>query len=393
MISGLVVNGTAGQPPPADLAVTLHVIDSNDAVNVRTANTDDEGRFLFEEVEVDSNSSYSIAATYQEVLYVSSADPTVLEDPVELTVYDGTATLDDVRVEAHVLLLVGDEGNKSLSGVEVVTLVNDSDRAYIPDLSQPINMDFLRFSLPRGSTGLDVGSNLSGGGTINVGIGFGFTAPVPPGSHQVTYSYHVPYDKSRIVLDYSFPMGADSFNVLMEDDLGSINDPRVLSSGAQTDVGGTLYSSWEASGFLPGEDLIIELVGLPRPTVWSRLGDSLTGGSSLKIGIPGGMAVVLAAVLVFVVARRRPETAPAGSPSLQGSTLDAVNAMEGHTNGVFESQRRALVEDIARLDGLFEAGNIELSEYQTQRQTSKMQLRQITRASVDEYVPDRGSRT
>ena len=376
-ITGRVVNGTASGLAPEDLEVTLHIFDNTGEVKITPVSTDGGGRFQFQEVEVSDDFAYAVATSYQGILYSSSLDPVTLTEPVELTVYETTTSLEAIRVDADVLLISEANGDKgSLSAFEVISLVNEGDHTFVPDLTQPRRMNFLRFSLLTGATSPEVGSDLPGGEIIDVGSGFALTAPVTPGAHQVTYTYLLPYDGSRVELDRSFPMGAETFRLLVEDGLGNLQDSDFLTSMPPTDLEGKSYKVWGASQLSQGARLSGEIDNLPQTPLLQRLGDALTDGPYLRVGIPGAVGLVMASLLLYVLVFRQPPKAPATitGPGSTAAILHADGPVVPGGSRPQGDERRALVEDIARLDDLFQQGGVAWDDYQQRRQELKAQL-------------------
>ena len=326
-VTGQVVNGTSGGAIPAEFEVTLHTITEAGEVGIATALVTGDGRFRFPDVQVDDGFTYAVAASYRDVLYSTRLDPSALEEPVELTIYETTNNLEVLRVDADVLLITRtDPGERSLSAAEVVRLVNLEDRTFVPDLTQPGSMSFLRFSIPAGQKNLEVLSDLPGGEIITVGTGFALTAPVTPGFHQVTYTYLVPYDGSRLELTRSFPMGAEVFRLLLEDTLGNIKASAQLTPQSATGEEGNFYRVWGASQLAPGTRLDVEIYDLPQPALLRRIGGTLADGSYLKIGIPGAVGLVMAALLVHALASRQRGRGPATNPGGGDAVLSTASA-------------------------------------------------------------------
>ena len=363
-VAGQVRNGTAGEGAPAGLEVILHTFGEGGKVDLASALTGGDGRFQFQGVEVDDSSSYALTASYQEVLYSRRLQPSALGEPVEMTVYETTSSLADIHVGVDILLLSITEGGEGrLEALDVVSVVNSGDRAFVPSLDQPGSMSFLRFSLPDAATAPDVVSDLAGGEVLDVGTGFALTAPVLPGAYRVTYTYELPYEGSRLELTHSFPMGAESFRLVLEDGVGNLLDPGFLTrvpAGGGQEAGPAV---WGASQVLPRTRLNVEIDGLPQPSFLSRTGDALTDGPYLKVGIPAVVGLVLVGLLVYALFLRR----PAGSAPVIGASD--------------ESERRALVEAIAGLDDLFQRGEVAQEEYERRRQDLKIRLLQLTPAS------------
>ena len=381
-VTGRVINGTAGEMDPAGLDVTLHIIGNSGEVDILTTTTDDNGRFRFQDTGTGGDATYAVTASYQDVSYSRNLVSSALAEPMELTVYEATDDIGVIQVDADVLLIRGADGDEGrLIAFEVISLVNGGDRTFVPDLAQPRNMNFLRFSIPTGTMDLEVSSDLPGGQIVTVGSGFALTAPVTPGSHQVAYTYRISYTGTDVHLSHSFPMGAETFRFLMADTLGSLRDSDILVSLPPADEAGMLYRVWGASGLEPGDRVNVEMGDLPQPGPLQRLGDVLMDGPYLKIGIPSAVGFVLAALLLYGMAFRRPEKATASGTGFE----DLVEAQTANgPESPLEADRRALVERIARLDDLYEQGEMSQSDYDQHRQEMKAQLLRLALASEGE---------
>ena len=207
-VVGKVVNGTAGVPAPSGLEVVLHAVGEDGTVDTSSTVTDGDGGFRFDGVALEDGATRGLTASYQGVLYSSRLPTPPSSEAVDLLVYETTHSLSDVRVVGDVLLLkAADDEDETLAAFEVVELDNQGDRTFVPDLEQPANMNFLRFSVPLDARDIEVSSDLPGGRMISVGSSFAFTAPLPPGSGQVAYTYRVPYQGKEVELSPLLPPG------------------------------------------------------------------------------------------------------------------------------------------------------------------------------------------
>ncbi len=370
-IVGRVINGTSGVEAAAGSEVTLHLIGSGGEVATATAVTAEGGRFVFPDVEQNEDYAYAVAARHQEVLYSSRLDPSKLGEPVEIIIYEAGSNLDALRIGAQVQLISGVGSDGTLSVFEVVSLVNEEDRTFVPDLERPASMSFLRFGLPSEATGLEVASDLAGGSIISVGSGFALTAPVTPGSHNVTYAYGVPYEGGRHELTRSFPMGAETFRLLLAESLGDLKDLGSLSAADPVQVEGKSYKVWEENELAAASLVSVEIAGLPQESPLRRLGDALVDGPYLKIGIPGVVGLVLVGLLMYVLVLRK----PVGPRAVAVGTGNATPSDESDD---LAPERRSLVEEIAMLDDLAQRGEITQEDFRWQRQELKDRLRLIT---------------
>ena len=340
VISGRVINGTVGFEAPDGLDVTLHVIADTGIANVARAATDAEGRFEFTGVEVITGASYAVAARYGDILYSVNLSPDFFLAPVEVIVYEPTGTIDDIVVESDVLLLRGTVASKdSITAIEVITLTNTSDRAFIPDLSQPAMMQFLRFSRPPEALELEVASDMPGGQVITVGTGFAISSPVVPGEHRVSYSYRMPYDGDSIEFTHSFPMGAGTFRLLVEAGTGEVRLPPLVTATLPIDLGGQEYMVWEASNLPAAARFNIGLDGLPRPSLGSRIREGITDGPYLKAALPALVGAVMAGILAYVIIGKRRNAGLAGAGHTRGTR---PGTRPGRTGARDSSARRPL---------------------------------------------------
>ena len=382
-IEGLVINGTAGEVVPADLEVTLHIIAETGEVDLATASTDSLGHLHFHDVQSGDGFSYAMTTSYRDVLYSSGRlDPSEQPGPLELTVYETTSSIANVHVDADLLLISGsEEDGRSLSASELVRLVNTGDRTFVPALDRAMDMNFLRFSLPEGATDPNVTSDLPSGQIINVGTGFALPVPVTPGSHQVTYTYRIPYEGRRLELIRSFPMGAGSFRLLLEDTLGELVAPGLLTLQSAASTEGKSYRVWGADQIPPATRLNVEIGGLPRQPFLQRIGYALTDAPYLKIGVPGAVSVVATVILLYALLSKGSRKAPAFNPGVEAAAAArSTDAPVRPRNGT-TSERRSLEAEIARLDDLFEGGEVPEEEYLRRRQELKVRLLQIALTS------------
>ena len=300
-------------------------------------------------------------------MYASGLGPASASRFAELVVYETTDSLEAVRVSGDVLLLRGsDDGGESLAAFEIVELLNEGDHTFVPDLDQPAQMKFLRFSLPEEAVDLDVSSDLAGGRLINVGSGFALTAPFPPGEGQVAYTYRLPYRDGEVRLSRTFPMGADLFRLLVERDTGSVGESAILSPIETAEVDGRSYNVSGAGGLELGDRLTVDIRGLPGPSWVDRVGSGLTDSGNWKIAIPSAVGLVMAALLAYSLRRRAARSAAAagGAGSLAGPGESEQSLVDLAANG---PERRALVREMASLDDSFHRGGLSEEEYGARR--------------------------
>ena len=232
-VEGTVKNGTVEGEDVAGHLVMLHRVGVSRMEDISTT-TDESGAFRFDEVEYDPNLRYGVSVRYQDAIYGTDLD---LSDGspnhVDLTVYD--ATHDDTivsAVSASLLLASADGSDQTVGALEIIRLANRSDRAYVPGSGV---MELLRFGLPPGATDLTLDTFLIGADYVQVDRGFALLASVPPGEHEVMFSYRFPYESEQFALSKTYRYGAEKLRILAPEEVLSISSDMLGLAGARPD--------------------------------------------------------------------------------------------------------------------------------------------------------------
>ncbi len=338
LIEGRVANGTPGGGAVEGLIVTLHqhTVERDDDL---TSPAGPDGSFRFENVLYDSQTAYGVSVDYQGALYGVDLDlSTGAPEPIELMIYEGTD--DESVIEAPMVsLLIAevDADSQTILGMEITRITNEADLTYVPG-AEP--MKLLRFGLPQGAQGLQVDTNLIAANVIQVDRGFGLSTSVPPGEHEVMFSYNFPYSSENLELSKSFPYGAGQFRVLIPtagiDIAGeAFGQPEVVT------VGDLRYLLFTSEDVPRGERMSLQLSGLPQVGTIDRLGNSLSD-LRWELMAPVVLALLMAALIAFAVRRRRLRLATPVRP---------------------EGEAAALAQLIAELDAGHKAGSISDDDY------------------------------
>jgi hypothetical protein len=354
-IEGQLKNGTAGAEVPQGLAVTLDVFRLGESLETKEAVADAEGRFSFEGVTGGQGFGYIISAEHAGVVYRFESDYPLPQEPVELVVYEKTSSGEAIKVRVHTLVInAADSTTLLMNALELVGLENTGDRTFVPDITQAGPMDMLRFSLPSTVRDLDVQSSLRGGQLLQVDLGFAMTSPVPPGTHEIAYTYLSSYAGGKLTFSHSLPFGADTFRVLILQDLGQASGTG-LQEMDNLVLGQRNYQQLEARDLKVGTKITLDFIGLPEPSVWRRWQDAVSGEEFLTWAVPGAFGMALIALLAYAILRKRgPSRATAGVP-------------------VGPGQRPVLTEAMARLDDRFQQRELEEQEYLQRRRELKDQ--------------------
>lgn len=302
-VSGRIVNATAPSNAIAGLPVTLHMqtIETQDSA---TALTDANGRFQFPDIPVDPALTYAVSVRYQDALYGAQIN---LRDgnppPITIKVYEAAYDLDIIRVDSASLLFADtDRAAQTIAALEIVKVVNDSDRTFIPGSQGP--MSLLRFGLPPGSEGLQVDTRLLGADIVQVDRGFAVLGSVPPGAHDIMFTYTFPYDGAETTIAKSFPFGANSLRVLSPQETLSIHSADI-GAAQPVNIGERPYRLIEASDIERGRRISVRLADLPRATPADRASRALAA-IPYRYAPPAILTAFLISLIIFALTRPRP---------------------------------------------------------------------------------------
>ena len=301
-ISGQVVNGSPEAGSVVGLAVILHMQGETSYDNKATI-TDNDGRFTFDGIMYDPTLLYGVSVRYQDTLYgteVSLADGT--PPPLTIEVYDAVYEQDVIRVGSSSLLFAdADRMTQTVSALEIVKVVNDSDFTFVPGSGGP--MSLLRFGLPPGAEGLQVDTRLLGADVVQVDRGFAVIGSVPPGEHDIMFTYAFPYDGTETTFTKNFPFGADNLRVLSPEEVLTLASEEIGAPEPVT-IGERPYQLIETSDIERGSRIEVELSGLPRTTFLDRAQNAVTTARYEYVA-PALLAVFLFALIPFAVIRHR----------------------------------------------------------------------------------------
>ena len=304
-VSGQVVNGSPDADSVVGLAVILHMQGETTYDNKVTI-TDNDGRFTFDDILYDPALLYGVSVRYQDTVYgaeVSLADGT--PPPLTIEIYDAVYEQDVIRVGSSSLLFAdADRMTQTVSALEIVKVINDSDFTFVPGSGGP--MSLLRFGLPPGAEGLQVDTRLLGADVVQVDRGFAVIGSVPPGEHDIMFTYAFPYDGTETTFTKNFPFGADNLRVLSPNEVLTLASEEIGAPEPVT-IGERPYQLIETSGIERGSRINVQLSDLPRTTFTDRVQGAVTGARYEYVA-PALLAVFLLALIPFAVIRHRTKT-------------------------------------------------------------------------------------
>ncbi len=347
--------------------VTLHIIDQQNGAVLASGIADIYGRVDFNDIPIIDDASYLIVAEYQGVSYHKLLNVTHLGKSHTLTVYGTTDLFDEILIEEQsVIVGSADSTNRLLTVYERVTMVNYGDRTFVPDFDQPQNMQFLRFSLPRGADNLQVETTFEQGEIMTVDKGFALTSRVPPGSYLVDYIYTVPYSDASLELNRSFTNRTDIFRVLIPAELGSLGSVSGIVPSSVL-IQGKEFDLVETSNISSGTKLNLVFNKLPEPTLLENMKAHFDRVSQLGLVLGLITSLLLLSLGIFAFGRIRRDGR--NSRDIEPVLSDIAD--------------RSLLQEIVHLEILYRDQKIEWRKYRKDRQEIKLKL-------VEQYFAEEG---
>jgi mono/diheme cytochrome c family protein len=360
-VGGFVENAS-GVPVPAGTIVSLHAFDQMQLVYTATTTLEDDGSFIFQDVEVPAGLAFLATIEHAGIVYGSDVvtaegDPAQVELPIRI--FETTTDTSALTVDRlHYLMELADD--KTLRVVELYVISNNSDRTVMAtEEGKPV----ITYSLPADATNLQLQDGELGTRYVKTEDGFGDTVPVRPGqsSYQAMFSYELPFDrKLDLVRTANLPVQA----VVILTPEGSISvKGNGIQDGGARDMQGAQYHLYNGSSLAAGDDLRLSISG---GTTAGGAAAFLTGGSSgnLLIGL-GALGIVLILAGVWVFWR--------GRPAASGDEKQA------EARGAAQLDNPDVIMDaILALDDLYQDGELPEDAYLQRRAELKARLKDVT---------------
>jgi hypothetical protein len=323
--------------------------------------TDAEGRFLFENLETGPAFTYFIGIRYKEQLHRS--DPVILqssEEPAEVVLEvseqpaqeaKGNDAPPQLRITNHLMVIVG--RGTHLEVREIVKIVNTGTTPYIDRAGHGGATGIsLHLPLPQGHYNLD---QVQGLNTEYVHVdlsGLSYLAPLPPGEHQIIYTYNLPWHDSLATILVERTLGTSMLDVLVEDE--HLNATSDLPFGGRVSIDPHVFAHFRG----------MNLEAHSRS--WLQLTPRQASASLLHVGAYGLiMAIMLLGVLIPL------HDVWHGQARVEHRETDVLQ----HTQrSEVKGAGRSLLQSIARLDDEYANGRVEDDTYQQRRQSYKEQL-------------------
>ena len=298
LISGNLVNRTNSETDLSGIEVFMSVPDTTKPPSVTVTET--EGRFRFTLVEsILSENLYVFTVVYENAVYGTSltGEQMFSNKPILIEVYNSINDQNVLSVLNHSVFIGAiDKINMRIRVLEMQTLYNDSLSTYIPGDSP---MSLVRFGLPLGFEKLSLDTVLKFSEVFEVNRGFALNTSVPPGEHEVLYSYDLNYNNTELFMGRSLPYSVESFRMMVPANIGELD---FTGNGTKTvvDVDGKVYQLLEKKDLLSSDEITVNYRGLPEPSIYQRF-TNLFSYKNFIIMAPLFLAISLFLIVVFSV--------------------------------------------------------------------------------------------
>lgn len=369
-ITGSVVNGTTGQFAPG-LDVTLTGFTSEGVVSEVTTMTNDDGEFVFQDVDASDGIVYAASAQWRGVLYSTGMIRFLgsTEQNVSFEIFETTTDRGVVSVASRALVLSEIDPRTGLAMMLDITVIEDTgDVTFVAgDTGRS-----LEFPIPRNAgrptllPGFDFGNAVIENATIFA------SSPLRPGGATATINYPVQYTGTGFNLDIQHAYPTDVFRILVPADVAGESHTidvagRDLEELGTQLIGDRSYMVWGVTDLQTNATVRVSFRSLP---------ESQFKPNELRVLEPTLLAAgaLVAASALTVVMVRRKHIVPV-EPSLD----DAVTA------GFVES-REELVLQLQVLQDQYDNGMVDEETYLSERRFLLERLRTVTRFLRDQPV-------
>jgi hypothetical protein len=317
------------------LPITFYVFPggTGQSAITETLQSDVQGHFVLTTTKAAPGDKVAATTEYKQLNFFSNLEDYAPQVTVPITVYENTADASQVSINTlHIVATPGASGG--LDVTEIYILSNTGDKI-VAGFGQPV----LHLGLPASAVQVMPDTNMPADVLVQKDGGLDYFDAIPVGSGgQLIFQYNIPNGPFK--LDRPLFQNVASVNLLVEGDPTqlTVTGGQLTSAGTQ-DMQGKTYQQFLASNLTTGQTLALTVSG-PGGTFDWRI---LAGIGLVIVGVAG----------VFVWQRGRRKNAASG--------------------GV-ETQRDALIDQIAALDDDFAAGSIAEVNYKAKRAKLKARL-------------------
>jgi len=242
--------------------VTLQLFKRQEQSDSLQARVGEDGKAVFENVPTGPEMAAVACAKHQNMAFRSQPvllSPTAGGFSADVQVFDVSTDASRLSVGIHHVMVA--VRSTSLEFTEYMQLNNPSDMAVIGSQRDDRNRPMvLQIMLPAGFKDLTTSSYLEQEAIVVTSDGFYDTMAVPPGEHQVAFSYKVDIGRGTVQIAKGITLPTSELLVFWEhgqgklEGLGEPNDRLVNAEGVPIEY-------YRRSGLKPGENVAFQISG------------------------------------------------------------------------------------------------------------------------------------
>jgi len=400
VIAGTATNGTSNKPVAGEVVQLVRPKDDNTKDLITTTRTDAQGHFAFPPrvygdddllmADINHNGFDYWGVAWDGGHKLESVGMNVIPSKVDLLVFDTTTQPVPLDFEVHHLAISSTA--TGLHVIERIVVENPSKLTFLGIGPRKIS---ILLNLPPTAQNVKIDPKANDATLARTTDGWGIIRPITPDAYGVRNAIIVDYDvdwPSQLpwerTIDFSRYLSYPTkfFFVARET---KDKDLKVDAPGLSPDEEQPLPIDGAT------QIRIVNSVGapmMPRPALEAGKYEEIRVSKPVNPSFWGFGGIILALCLFIPVAVLRPKSGPgaknskSGEPGWPGNVIVATSAyadsdfplslpLQGFgTDFALNDNSRALIQQIADLDDLYEAGKIEKDEYQQRRNAWKTKL-------------------
>lgn len=385
VLRGRIIQGTEAGGSVEGLEAVIHIYDSQLQEQISEYTVGADGAYQFEEVVIRPDFAYRMTVNYDGITYTSPVfigDPTSTEIILDVVIYEPGATANDLVMTSRATQI--NLSSQGLYIIEVIDMLNTSDRTYLRDVEGMNEQVSVGFAIPQGAQlQLDhtdpnrIGLNASGDTVYDL------SAVLPRQEHYVQYSYLIPFEDATSIqqpIDYNVA-GPIAF-FIENSHLEFMSDPTERTETRT--FNGQEYNVHTVNTSPNIGDVINYSVNLlSNPIATTSVESQTIPRELLALVLVIGGVVLIGGAGVIILRGRTSSDAPDLS---RLNTLEFVRTVtelfETHSeaNSILSLTSEELIKRIAEIDNLYEVGKLEKADYEKQRDYMKSLLMRLMKA-------------
>ena len=292
VITGLVTNPSGADLPVGNL-ITLHAFDMASLVYTMTTPLNDDGSYLFENLDMPAGRSFFTTLDFDGITYGSQfasaeQDGGTLDMPI--SVYPSTSDPSIAVVDRlHYFFEFIDEQTLRVS--ELYIVINPSTETLVAGEE---GVPVLSFTIPAEATNLQFSNEDMMSGIIAPSEnGFDIVAPLRPTSEEglpILFSYDMPYDR-KLELSRPVDLLTNAVVILVPAETIKVKSDQIEDGGTR-DMQGVQFQMYTGGNLAAGTTLDLTITGKPASSAAAGVASSSTTGILIGIGALGIVLLV-----------------------------------------------------------------------------------------------------